>query len=89
MDRIRAQVVITADDCWEWQGYCYPNGYGQIFVDGRNTYVHRAAWEAVNGPMPRGNHGHHTCHNRPCCNPDHVQSLTPREHASAHKEINA
>jgi hypothetical protein len=27
---------------------------------------------------------HHTCHNRLCCNVDHMQLLTVKEHAALH-----
>ena len=41
-------------DCLVWTGTKNKNGYGQIFVSGRNIYVHRYAWEQANGPIPDG-----------------------------------
>ena len=41
-------------DCLIWTGTKNKNGYGQIFVSGRNIYVHRYAWEQANGPIPDG-----------------------------------
>jgi len=34
--------------------------------------AHVFAWETINGPMPEGMLGCHTCDNPPCCNPAHV-----------------
>lgn len=89
LDRIRGLVTVAPNGCWIWQGYRYPNGYGCLTDDGVGGYAHRRAWEAVNGPIPDGMHAHHTCRNRACCNPDHLEILTPQQHADAHKGVSA
>jgi len=60
------------DACWPWMGSVSHNGYGRFWLNGRNVPAQRFAWECVNGPMPDGMLGLHTCDNPPCCNPKHV-----------------
>jgi hypothetical protein len=57
------------------------NGYARLRDD---TYAHRAAWEEVNGPIPEGHHIHHLCNNPGCVNVEHLECVTPIEHARRH-----
>jgi DNA-binding transcriptional regulator YiaG len=69
----------TTTECWEWQGAMLRGGYG-IFRWGRNENAHRLAYELVLGPIPEGHEVHHTCNNRGCVNPFHMETLTHQEH---------
>lgn len=64
--------------CWEWQGSCCNSGYGQISRHGGMVATHRAAYEALVGPIGE-NTVHHKCGNRACCNPQHLELATMRE----------
>lgn len=76
------------DECWPWNAATLPTGYGQLAFAGKRMYAHRAAWEAVNGPVPPGLVIDHRCHNddsscpggacahRRCCNPAHLEAIT-------------
>ncbi len=55
-------------------------GYGGV----GDTYAHRAALEAVNGPIPAGFHVHHRCCQRDCVNPAHLQALSAADHRALH-----
>lgn len=64
--------------CIEWQGYRDRDGYGQR---GRNTKVHREAYEKARGPIPKGLRVLHTCDNPPCYNIGHLYLGTQRQNA--------
>lgn len=69
------------DDCWPWVAKSKIDGYGVIGKGGRSAgkiLAHRAVWESVNGPIPKGDGYHgtvvlHSCDNRLCCNPAHLR----------------
>lgn len=65
--------------CWNWIASKSTPGYGQFFVQGQNLIAHRLAWEMWKGPIPEGKQLDHTCRNRACVNPDHLEVVTLRE----------
>lgn len=83
VDRILNRVRVTDDGCWEWQGPRLPKGYGKIKyqVSGvkYTRYTHRMMYEIAYGEIPKGLQIDHLCENKPCCNPDHLEVVTPRE----------
>lgn len=42
---------------------------------------HRIIWEMKWGVIPDGHEINHLCHNRGCCNIDHLECLDGTEHA--------
>lgn len=73
-ERLRAHSKIDkGTGCHLWLGHRSPGGYGVINVAGRSQLVHRAAWEAANGPIPDGMVVMHTCDNPSCCNAEHLE----------------
>lgn len=67
------------DGCLLWQGGLVRNGYAQFSVNSRAVYVHRWAWEQINGPVPAGLELDHLCRNRSCVDPAHLEPVTSRE----------
>lgn len=66
--------------CWIWQG-SISCGYGKLSYNGKSPeWAHRAYYHYVYGDIPGGQDLHHTCRNRICVNPDHLELLTPRAH---------
>jgi HNH endonuclease len=65
--------------CWIWTGELNRNGYGRMWINGRRVMVHRHVYEALVGPIPDGAVLDHTCRNRACCAPHHLEPVTVRE----------
>ena len=66
--------------CWNWTG-ASSRGYGLFRLDnGKTTGAHRASYLLFVGALDQDKQLHHTCRNRSCCNPDHLQALTDAEH---------
>jgi hypothetical protein len=79
-ERFWAKVDATGD-CWEWNTEHLLAGYGRFWDGKRDVYSHRFAWETLVGPVPAGLQLDHLCRNRACCNPDHLEVVTPKINA--------
>lgn len=77
--------VETGQDCWGWKGHITTNGYGlHRWAPGVWEGAHRVAYELFVGPIPEGRHVHHSCGNKTCVNPAHLEVLLPSDHAKLH-----
>lgn len=65
--------------CLVWTGVVNGHGHGRIWQDGRFVFTHRAAYEALAGPIPEGLVLDHTCRVRACWNVLHLEPVTQRE----------
>ena len=73
--------VRGPDECWPWTSVITRStGYGMLQVrklgDRNKRFclsAHRLVYEDRIGPIPPGHLVRHTCHNRLCCNPCHLQ----------------
>jgi hypothetical protein len=74
---------IMSSGCWMWVGYTDAHGYG-VFRGGR---AHRVSYELANGPLATGTLLHHTCENKSCVNPAHLEPVTPAQHTEKHVRI--
>lgn len=89
LDRVMEKVVLNGgeDECWIFEGSRLwkqrGGGYGRISIEvGLEDYTHRVVYEAFVGPIPEGLHLHHLCETPACCNPAHLEPLTPKEHVA-------
>lgn len=76
-DKVKIDVQTK---CWNWQGTS-SNGYGQFRVcKGRRIGPYVFAWEYYNRQsFPPELEPDHTCNNRKCCNPEHIEPVTHAE----------
>lgn len=85
LDRLHERTIVTATGCWEHQGRPTEKGYVRITVGSRidNTirpeYVHILGWELLVGPRDRSLTIDHTCENKRCWNPAHLEQVTNAE----------
>jgi hypothetical protein len=65
------ECVNKTNGCWEWMGYCDPQGYGRLNIDNVPVLAHRISWELHYGPITPKQLVCHKCDNPKCVNPDH------------------
>lgn len=89
-DRVLNGIKINpTNGCWEWQKSRAITNHGHICFNSKLTTAHRASYECFVGPIQKGNVIHHLCENPPCCNPEHLVSLTRKEHFNTHPNGNS
>jgi hypothetical protein len=71
-----------ADACWPWRTAVNNKGYGAF----RGRTAHRFAYALAHPDADmRGLDVHHTCCNKACMNPAHLQLLSHRDHLQVHE----
>lgn len=79
VESLKAKTVISANECWEWQGCKNKYGYGRTMRHPKNIFTHRLMYELYYGLKPGKSVVMHTCDNPPCINPDHLRIGTHTE----------
>lgn len=80
--RLESRLQDTDDGCRLWTGAVTPRGYGRmrLIVDGvpRTVYPHRYMATVAYGAIPPTMHVDHLCRNTSCCEPTHLEIVSPR-----------
>lgn len=75
------RIERSDEGCWEWTGSDNGTGYGTYGIAGTKGYSHRLLYTRCVGPIPDGMVIDHLCRNTRCCNPEHLEPVTPAENA--------
>lgn len=79
--RFKSKIVESPSGCWLWQGPLDRDGYGSFYFRRQPRRAHRVGYFMINGPIASGLFVNHTCRNRHCVNPQHLEAVTARESA--------
>jgi hypothetical protein len=72
---------VKVGDCHVWQGPKDRDGYGYITFRRASRRAHRVALFIAGREIPIGHVVNHTCRNRACVNPQHLNTMTTRDNA--------
>lgn len=79
--RFSSKCVNADSGCVLWSGAIDPSGYGRLKIEGHSMNAHVAAWRIAHGgvAVPVGKLVMHTCENKSCVNPLHLELGTTSE----------
>lgn len=78
LERIESHIHRD-DGCWRWDGYHNQGGYAVTSVAGTHYQAIRVVYQAFTGTvLPTSLVLDHTCRNRWCVNPAHLEPVTHR-----------
>lgn len=72
-------IKDNIEECWNWTGCYFTQGYGQFKLQIDVMKVHQVAYMFSKGPIPDELQVQHLCNNRGCCNPKHLKLGTQSE----------
>jgi hypothetical protein len=91
--RVQEKIYVEPNTgCWIWLGtLSVPGNYGFVRVENRNIYVHRFCYEWFHGLIGSWPEKQldHLCRTRCCCNPAHLEIVTPKVNINRGRRFNA
>jgi hypothetical protein len=78
--RLRDRITVdTNTGCWIYKGSTpSSNGYERCWLYGTRWQTHRLIFELITGKDIRTKQLDHLCEVRQCCNPAHLDPVTPK-----------
>jgi hypothetical protein len=73
---IRSRIIIDENNCWLWQGFITPTGYGYISFNYKQYPTHRFVYELLINKVDIKLQLDHLCRVRHCINPTHLEEVT-------------
>ena len=74
--RFMSKIRFEASGCWTWTGGLFANGYGAFSLRNESRRAHRVLYVWTNGELADGLQLDHTCRNKACVNPAHLEPVT-------------
>ena len=88
MEFIHNNVTIDLDtQCWNWNKSVTSAGYGQFTRNKKYWTTHTFVYTQIYGEIPKGSVIRHICHNRKCCNPNHLIIGTHKDNYNDSKDV--
>ena len=75
---IQNRISINEMHCWIFKGDPTPNGYQRCWYNGQRFMTHRLFYELFYKKDIRKWQLDHLCEVRACCNPEHMECVTPK-----------
>lgn len=83
IESIKKRITVNQNNCWVWGGPHSGNGrgggYPRMSLEGHTVAVHRVMYVCHHGYVSSRKHLDHTCKNRMCVNPEHLEVTTYKE----------
>lgn len=80
VERTELRDMGFDSECWMWTAYCTKEGYGRFApMHGLTVFAHRWSYQQFVEPIFEGYVVDHLCRVRACCNPTHLEQITPGE----------
>lgn len=87
--------VVFSGACWIWQGPTSGkpgagrgHSYPRMSLDGQTVAVHKVSWTNEHGYIPGRKQLDHTCRNRLCVNPAHLELVTHKANCKRRDKAN-